>query len=50
MNNYKIKTEMQYTEVLEDLNIVEEPQYEIKFSPNKSAFKQEKTPNGSLSF
>lgn len=34
---------MQYTEVLGNLNIVEEPQYELKFSPKKSAFKQEKT-------
>lgn len=38
-----MKAEMQYTEVLGNLNIVEEPQYELKFSPKKSAFKQEKT-------
>lgn len=43
MSSYKMKAEMQYTEVLGNLNIVEEPQYELKFSPKKSAFKQEKT-------
>ena len=43
MSNYNMKTEMQYTEVLENFSIVEEPQYEFKFNPNKSVFKKEKT-------
>jgi DNA (cytosine-5)-methyltransferase 1 len=43
MSDYKIKDEMQFAEVLENLNVVEEPQFEFNFSPNKSAFEQEKT-------
>jgi len=42
MNNHKIKDKMQYTEVLDNVNFVEEPQIEINFNPIKSAFKRDK--------
>lgn len=42
MNNHKTKDKMQYTEVLDTKNLVEEPQIEINFNPVKSAFKKEK--------
>ncbi|MFN9320008.1 MAG: DNA cytosine methyltransferase, partial [Chitinophagales bacterium] len=43
MSNYKRKENMPYTEVCEDLTIVEEPQIEIKFNSAKSAFSKSKT-------
>jgi len=42
MNNRIKKENMPYTEVLDNVNLVEEPQIEINFNPIKSAFKKEK--------
>ena len=42
MNNYKKKDNMSYTETFENLNIVEEPQFEIKFSSRNSTYPKDK--------
>jgi len=42
MSNYKTKDEMQFTDVLESLNTVEEHQFAFNFNPVKPAFKREK--------
>jgi DNA (cytosine-5)-methyltransferase 1 len=42
MSNYKTKDEMQFTDVLESLNTVEEHQFAFNFNPVKPAFKRGK--------
>jgi len=43
MSNYKIKENMSNTEAFENLNIVEEPQFELKFNSAKSTYPKNKT-------